>query len=137
MQDINPPKITTPSTTEFQALAQLSPVGGSASVVLIVTTLSAVGGLLFATPLYPLVGVIGTFLAIVGGACVAERLIRPLVLCAVGFYVFKTLVNVWGTQTADEIARLCGKGRAPTAEQLAALMGRLPHRQVPGSGGRV
>lgn len=137
MQDISPPKKPAPSTTEFHALAQLSPVSGSASVVLIITTLSAVGGLLFATPLYPLVGGIGTFLAIVGGACVVERLIRPLVLCAFGLYVYKTLINVWGTQTADEIARICGKGRAPTSEQLSALMCRLPHRQVPGSGGSV
>lgn len=136
MKGISPSTPNAPSTAELHSLAKLSPVGGAESVTFIVLLLSIVGGLLFATPLHPLLGGIGTSLAIVSVSCVAERLARPLVLCALGRHVYKTLLNIGGQRTADEVARICGQGGAPTREQLKSLMNRAPQDQVPGSGGR-
>lgn len=137
MHGINPTKQASPSTAEFHALAQLSPVGGAGSVAFVVLTLSVLGGVLFAAPLYPQLGVIGASLAIISASCVVERMFRIWVLCAIGMHVYKTLVNVAGQKVADEVALLCGKGRAPTHDELEAMMGRLTHGHVPGSGRRT
>jgi len=137
MQGISPPATDIPSSAEFHALAQLSPVSGAESVAFIVLTFSVMGGILFSSSLHPLLGGVGALLAIVSGSCVAERVTRPLVLCALGRHVYKTLVNIGGQRTANEVARICGEDGAPTPEQVEALLGRAPQGQTPGSGGRV
>lgn len=137
MQGISPPATDTPSSVELHALAQLSPVSGAESVVFIVLTFSVLGGVLFSSSLHPLLGGLGAFLAIVSVSCIAERVMRPLVLCALGRHVYKTLVNIGGQLTANEVARICGEGGAPTPEQVEALLGRSEQGQALGSGWRV
>lgn len=134
MHGINLTKQTTPSTLEFHALAQLSPFGGVGSVAFVVLTLSVLGGVFFAAPLYPQLGVIGASLAVISASCVVERMFRIWVLCAIGMHVYKTLVNIAGKKVAGEVALLCGKGKTPTPDELEAMMGRLTHAHAPGLG---
>lgn len=135
MQGITPPTLDTPSSAEYHALAQLSPVSGAESVAFIVLSFSVLGGVLFSSPLHPVLGGVGALLAIVSASCVAERVIRPLVLCALGRHVYKTLVNIGGQRTAFEVARICGEGGAPTPEQVEAMI-RRPQQCHPGRRGR-
>ena len=65
MQGISPPATDIPSSAEFHALAQLSPVSGAESVAFIVLTFSVMGGILFSSSLHPLLGGVGALLAIV------------------------------------------------------------------------
>lgn len=137
MQGISPPHTDVPSNSELHVLAQLSPVGGVESIAFVVASISIVGGALFASSLHPLLGGIGSSLAIISVACVAERVLRPLVLCELGRHVFKTLVNISGQCTATEVARLCGERGVPSPEQLRVLMIRAQGAHVPGAGERI
>lgn len=137
MQHSNPSKQVTSATPEFHTLAQLSPVGGAESVALTVLVLSSVGGILFGSTLHPLLGGVGAFLAVVAASCVTERVIRPVILSALGRHVYQTLVNVAGQNTADEVARICVAGQIPSHDQLESLLNRNARSQELDSRGRV
>lgn len=124
MHSTNKPRSDQLSTPELLALAQLSPVGGVESIAFTILALGCAGWLFFASSLQPSLGGLGAFLAILSAVCMVERVCRPLVLCALGRHVYQTLVNIAGKSTADDVARFCVAGQAPSRAELESLLKR-------------
>lgn len=122
MQGINSSSTNLPPASELHALSRLSPVRGVESIVFVVFSFSLIGGAIFASQLHPLLGGVGASLAILSLSCVAERMVRPLALWALGRHVYMTLTNLAGQHTAGDIARIYGSGGRLTSEALRALI---------------
>lgn len=112
------------ATPHLIALSHPSPAGGVAPVAFTILNLSSAGWNVFSSSLQPLPGEVGALLATVSVSCAADRISRPLVLCALGRHVYPTLQSIFGTTKAAETASDCLHGQAPSREHLGALLSR-------------
>lgn len=134
-------RIPSPAAPQSQPLltplASLSHYGGVESTVFTVLAFCLVGGACFTNTLLPIIGSLGTLLAIVGISFVAERLIRPLVLWALGRNVYLSLVKIGGKATADEVASIYAAGLTLSRKQLEQLINKNAKPAAQESGGQI
>lgn len=121
-QGRTPPPSDSPSQPQFSCLAGLSPIGGFESIALTILALCSTITLCFSQQLFPTLGTFGAVVLIVGLSLIFERLIRPLVMWGIGRYVYRSLTQLGGKATADEVARIYGAGSTITTAQLNRLI---------------
>ncbi len=106
----------------YSALACLSPMGGAVSSTAVIGTVCAASYYFFAGDLQPLFGAIGAIFIPLAGSVILERIIRPLVLWALGRHVYLSILTVGGKPAADAVARVYANGGVLSHHQFDALM---------------
>lgn len=106
----------------YSALACLSPMGGSVSSTAVIGIVCAASYYFFAGDLQPLFGAIGAIFILLAGSVILERIIRPLVLWALGRHVYMSILTAGGKPAADAVARVYANGGALSHHQFDAIM---------------
>jgi len=72
--------------------------------------------------MFPILGIIGTCIAILGMSLITERVSRPVILWFLGRQVYHGLTELVGKETADEVAKIYSLGRSISGAQLYDLI---------------
>ncbi|WP_162962038.1 hypothetical protein [Pseudomonas aeruginosa] len=119
----------------YASLACLSPVGGPESSIIVVVVTSMATAYAFAGALQPVIGGAGALILMLVGALLFDRAIRPLVLWAIGWRVYRSIMLMGGKRAADHVVRIYSQGGTLNRSQFDALLiqaGNLKCKELEG-----